>query len=392
MALVADDDPAILTLLQAFLRSRGYQVLAAVDGEDAWQRFLTHSVDLLVTDWTMPRLNGLDLCRRVRSAARDHYTYVVMLTAQGEPGSLRSAMEAGVDDFMNKPFRPAELDARLHAAQRVLELHRDLASRNRRLEQAHQQISHELELARDMQMQQLPAPACLDRVCFDWFFEPSHYVGGDVFHYFPVDDAHVCFYAIDIAGHGVPAAMLAFHAQYQIIKGRPEIAATIADCGGDLRRASVRVVRAINRRFMALGQDSGYFTMIFGLLDARAGRLAMVQAGHPSPLYADPATGTLREIGEGGLPVGVLEDARFEATELQMARGSRLYLCSDGIPDAANANGERFAQHRLEQVLLEHGSQPLPQLRDAVCRALEDWRGAGVPVVDDISFLVMEYA
>lgn len=391
-ALAVDDDPAILALLEVFLRARGYQVSSATNGELAWQAICTRRIDLVVTDWVMPVLDGVELCRRLREHGSDHYIYVVMLTAQEDPTALQTAMQAGVDDFLHKPFRPGDLAARLHAANRVLTLHESLAVRNRHLQQAYAQLSQELELAREMQLQLLPPPGSLDRVRFDWFFEASHFVGGDVFHYFPVDEDHACFYLIDVAGHGVPAALLAFHAQHQIVSSSAAIAQGIAGCGGDLALACGKVVGEINRRFLAMEQDASYLTMIFGLLDTRSGRLAFVQAGHPPPLYFASASAPLQVLGDGGLPIGIMPDAEFEAQLLQMAPGSRLYLYSDGVTDCVNGAGEHFGQQRLEQALAARHGTSLAELRQGLRDAIWEWRGPGLPITDDITFLALEYA
>jgi two-component system cell cycle response regulator len=132
--LVAEDDNVTRTVLHAHLSAAGHDVLTAVDGADAWTVFqATHGLDVVISDWRMPRMDGPELCRRVRGAGREEYTYFVFATALGER-HLVDGMEAGADDYLTKPLDQVELAARLTSAQRVTLLHRTLVEQKRELE------------------------------------------------------------------------------------------------------------------------------------------------------------------------------------------------------------------------------------------------------------------
>jgi DNA-binding response OmpR family regulator len=120
--LVADDEPVTRALLQSLLRKLGHETIAAPDGEFAWTRFRMEHVPVVITDWRMPKMDGLELCRRIRADTRPRYTFVIVLTSvDGREGYLEG-MKAGADDFMVKPPDAASLEARLYVAQRVLRL------------------------------------------------------------------------------------------------------------------------------------------------------------------------------------------------------------------------------------------------------------------------------
>lgn len=390
-ALVVDDDPPLLALLCAFLRARGYTVEASADGADALERMRAGRFNLLLTDRDMPRLDGLALCRAIRALPASDYVYTIMLTGMGEEDSLVAAMEAGVDDFLAKPLRLPELGARLHAAERVLTLEAGLAARNRELGEAYDRLSRELELARTLQTGQLPPPESFGCWRFDWMFEASGFVGGDTFDYFALDERHLCFWQADVSGHGVAAAMLAFHAQHQVRAAAVQAAPALLRGPAGLGEAAVAAASETNRRFLQMKDTSLYFTLLLGLLDRDSGTLALVQAGHPPALLASAPGAPFRPVGEGGVPVGILSEPGYEATVLRLAPGARLALYSDGVTDCSDAQGAAFGLQRLQDLLQAQHGAPLAQAGMQLGSALRAWHGAGA-FEDDVTFLGLEVA
>ena len=124
--LVADDDPGSLLVARAAVERSGHDCLAAADGDEAWALYLEHQPDVVVTDWMMPGMDGLALCRAIRARDADLYTYVVLLTSQGSRDDVLAGLEAGADDYVTKPLDPFVLHARLLVALRVTTLHADL--------------------------------------------------------------------------------------------------------------------------------------------------------------------------------------------------------------------------------------------------------------------------
>jgi diguanylate cyclase (GGDEF)-like protein len=125
--LVADDDPGSLLVAKAAVESYGHHCLAAADGDEAWALYLEHQPDVVVTDWMMPGMDGLALCRAIRARETELYTYIVLLTSQGSRDDVLAGLEAGADDYVTKPLDPFVMHARLLVALRVTTLHTDLA-------------------------------------------------------------------------------------------------------------------------------------------------------------------------------------------------------------------------------------------------------------------------
>jgi len=119
--LIADDDPVARLMLESALRSLGHEVVVADGGESAWRELHRNPVRVVVSDWMMPGLDGLELCRRIRTEGSE-YVYFILLT--GLTASQRNqltAADAGVDDFLSKPINPQELWRRLRVAGRILD-------------------------------------------------------------------------------------------------------------------------------------------------------------------------------------------------------------------------------------------------------------------------------
>jgi DNA-binding response OmpR family regulator len=119
--LMAEDDPVAAKILQRALEMLGHQVVAATNGEEAWEAFDREPVRLVVSDWLMPGLDGLGLCKKIRDRKKTPYTYFILLTSQETgPENYDLATEAGVDDFLTKPLDRATIRMRLRVAERIL--------------------------------------------------------------------------------------------------------------------------------------------------------------------------------------------------------------------------------------------------------------------------------
>ena len=120
--LIAEDDPVSVKILKFTLEHYGHEVIAATSGSEAWEKFDADPVRVIVSDWMMPGLDGLQLCTKVRERAKTDYTYFILLTAINTGReNLRQAMSAGIDDFLTKPLDREAILMRLRVAERILE-------------------------------------------------------------------------------------------------------------------------------------------------------------------------------------------------------------------------------------------------------------------------------
>ncbi len=132
LILAADDDPTSLLLVETALRNLGHLCISATDGTEAWEAFQTRRPDVVISDWLMPGMTGLELCRKIR-AHPARYTYLIMVSGQSSRDQMFEGMSAGADDYLVKPLNVDDLELRLIAAARVTALHRQLAHQRTKL-------------------------------------------------------------------------------------------------------------------------------------------------------------------------------------------------------------------------------------------------------------------
>jgi len=395
--LLVDDDPHICELLAALLRQQGHEVLEAYDGEVAWQLVEERQISFVVSDWMMPNLSGVDLCRRIRAADFERYVYVILCTGKGAKSDLIEGMDAGADDFLVKPIGNEELCVRIRAGERVLRLQQkladknhDLAGMNQRLHCAHKLIEDDLKAAAWMQERLLPAPTLQAHgVRCEWRLQPSGYVAGDIFNFFVMDEKQVGFYLLDVSGHGVPAAMLSVALGMMLTPdathGSP-LKSYNRDTGLFEVLLPDHAIRELNRRFQL--KDDRYFTMIYGLFDTHSSILRMAQAGHPSPILIRK-DGRLQILGSGGMPIGVWPDIEFDCFDVSIKHGDRLLLYSDGVTECKSVHGETFGEDRVVDCLEQLATRPLDELLGELMDVVRSWRGDS-EFEDDLSLLAIE--
>jgi phosphoserine phosphatase RsbU/P len=395
--LLVDDDAVARKMHSRLLCLQGHQVVEATDGELAWQLVQETDISFVVSDWMMPNLAGIDLCRRIRAAEFERYIYVILCTSRSLSDDLILGMDAGADDFIVKPISPEEFRVRVRAGERLLLLqeklsdkNRELAAANNRLQSAHKLIEDDLKAAAWMQQNLLPPPSLQAHgMRCKWHFEPSSYVAGDIFNLFAMDHNRVCVYLLDVSGHGVPAAMLSVTLSMLLTAdeshGSP-LWGYDRDSGIFDPLSPGEAICELNRRFQF--KDDRYFTMIYGLFDTRTSVLSFAQAGHPSPILIRK-TGELEVLGEGGMPVGVFPEIKVDCFDVRLCKGDRLLLYSDGLTECMNSDNEEFGEVRLLANLERTKSEPLETMLEELLKAIRNWRG--VPeFADDLSLLMLE--
>jgi sigma-B regulation protein RsbU (phosphoserine phosphatase) len=397
--LLVDDDFVARGILSGLLQQQGHEVVEATDGQLAWELVKSGDISFIVSDWLMPLLPGVDLCRKIRAAGLDRYIYVILCTSKGARSDLIEGMDAGADDFLVKPISPEELRVKVRAGERLLSLQQGLADKNRELarinsslEAAHRLLEKDLQAAAWMQRRLLPSPALMaNGLRCEWRLQPSGYVAGDTFNLFAIGEHQVAFYLLDVSGHGVPAAMLSVTLSMLLT---PDETA-----GNPLKRynrdsATFELltpgdaIRVLNQRFPS--QDDRYFTMIYGLFDSSTSTLSLAQAGHPSPILISKA-GEMKVLGTGGMPVGLWPEIEFDCFKISADHGDRLLLYSDGVTECTNVHGEAFGERRLLSYLEQRAAQPLDELLGGLMTEIKTWHA--IPdFADDVSLMAIEMA
>lgn len=391
--LVVDDSASYRLLLSAQLRKFGYETVQAENAEQALDILKREDVRLVVSDWEMPGLKGIDLCRQVREAGLSHYVYFILVTARGEAADLIAGMEAGADDFLRKPIDQQELRVRIRAGERLLDMERRLEQRNRELKDAYEVIERDLRAAQSMQMALLPANrVIIDRLRGEWLFLPSMFVSGDMHGCFRLDEQHLAFYSIDVCGHGVKAAMLSVTISRHLSReGRGSILKRELDAPPFYTLVEpAEVLAELNDEFQQDGTESMFFTMVYGVVDTQTGEGVLARAGHPLPLVVD-ADGASHGLPSGGPPLGILPGISFSNERFLLKPGSRLYVYTDGIIECDSPEQALYGAERLTAVLCADGRRTVSELLQSLEQDLIAWRGVAYKGFnDDVSMLVLE--
>ncbi|HEX4131962.1 MAG TPA: response regulator [Pirellulales bacterium] len=145
--LIAEDDAVSRRLLRSYLEKWGHEVVETADGAEAWRRFEADDFPIVISDWIMPEVDGVELVRRIRAAAKPNYVYTILLTAKSQKEHVVAGMDAGADDFVTKPFDRDELRVRLREGERIIRLERSLAEQNRALRETQAALVQSEKLA-----------------------------------------------------------------------------------------------------------------------------------------------------------------------------------------------------------------------------------------------------
>ncbi len=387
--LVAEDDRVTRTRILAHLRDWGHEPIAAGDGEEAWALFEKEETLMIVTDWQMPRLDGIGLIRRVREKTKGRvYVYTLLLTSRSEKEDIVKGIDAGADDFVTKPFDVNELRARIHAGERILALEAALDEKNRTLAAANARMKENLEAAARIQTSFLPGLIDDDpRARFAWHYQPCDELAGDTLNIVPLERGKFAIYIVDVSGHGVAAALLSVHLGRTLTRldGPDTILLASRKKGGGPATPSV-VATKLNQRFpyeIGVGQ---YFTLLCGVLDLDALTFTYTSAGHPGPILVSGEDILIKEATPPG--IGLIEKAEFSEQTLQLHPGDRLCLYTDGAYEIMNKAGEEFGEARLAEVIRlskERGESLYHCLR-GILESARKWCD-GRPFEDDFSLL-----
>jgi len=387
--LVADDDPIQRDLLQTALAGWGYEVVCVDDGMRAWELLESGSpFSVLITDWVMPELDGVSLCRRVRSEPRDPYLPIILLTSRERSEDMAEALNSGADAFLTKPFDSTRLLAQLCVAERILRLEERLAEQVRELRVANERLESGLAAAAAVQASLLPAVSPkIHGVDFEWRYEACESLGGDMFNIFRLDERQVGMYVLDVSGHG-PSAALQSVTLSHVLTPFDQQGGILKRVGGKSGRYEVtsppEVARRLNRAFPLMERSGQFFTFLYGILDVETRVVRYVKAGHPGPIVASREGARCLEKG-GGIPIGILQDAEYEEEQLALDSGDALVFYTDGVLDTRNTLGESFGLDRTIRSIAAAGGGVSERLR-ALQLSLDAF-GRGEPRRDDVTFV-----
>jgi sigma-B regulation protein RsbU (phosphoserine phosphatase) len=391
--LVVDDEEMNRDGLARRLQRHDYEVVTAKSGREAIELLADRRVDLLLLDIMMPGMNGLEVLKFLRRIDSLIDLPIIMVTAKGGSEDTVEALELGANDYVTKPLDFPVVLARIRTqlalrrtVAHVKELEGKLDAHNRELRTATEELraandrhARDLEAAARVQRAFLPAlPPQVPGARFAWAFEPCGQLAGDYLNVFRLGDRHVGLCVLDVAGHGVAAALLSVTLS--------QLLARVAGTGPAVVPPA-EVAARLARELTPEATAGHTFSLLYGVLARDSGEFRFVSAGHPGPVQLTDGRPPVK-LEVTGFPVGV-GDGEYREHAVTLKLGDRLVLYSDGLIGVRNADGEHFGARRLLATLDENRRLPIADAPGGLVRAVEAWRGE-VPRQDDISVLVVE--
>ncbi|KGF73899.1 regulator [Neosynechococcus sphagnicola sy1] len=314
--LIIDDDPTIRVLLTRTLQKQGYEVSVAQNGEEGVAKAHKLLPSLIICDWMMPVMDGLEVCRQIKANTELLTTFFILLTSRGALEDRIKGLDTGADDFLSKPIEMNELRARVSAGLRLHQLSQDLQLQKQRLEE-------ELTEAADYVRSLLPPPMT-GNITIDSRFIPSKQLGGDSFDYYWLNADELVIYLLDVSGHGVGSALLSVSVLNMLRSQSLNV---------PFNKPSA-VLTALNDTFQMSRHKDLYFTIWYGVYHPSLRQLTYASAGHPPAILKylnTDNTPQLRQLRTIGPPIGMLTDIKFVDDIYTIEAMSTLYIFSDGV-------------------------------------------------------------
>jgi len=401
--LVVDDNDLVLRTLAGLFRHRHDQCVAVVNATEALKALESQPFDVLLTDMAMPGMNGIELISKAK--ALQPTLVCILMSGVGTRRDIIAALQTGVFDFMDKPVpdiaafnmvidRAAERSRLIRERNSLLE---NLKQQNSKLEFSLQRLHEafgqmrqqeeelESDLSRAQQVQRRFLPAAFPSVpgwdCFA-YFGPCDQVGGDFFGTFTLPDGRLVAYLLDVAGHGVSAAIVTVTLR-ELMRARMRQSANtelFGNPGGVLAFMNNAV---IEEEF----EPPVLVTMIYAVFDPGSGRVCYAGAGHPAPILV-VAGGETRLAPAHGPVLGANPGASYATTEFTLEKDDALVFYSDGLTETRDIGGYEFSQSRLLELLQKQPAASAAGIGQVIEAARSRFL-EGTSPTDDMTFIVL---
>ncbi len=359
--LVVDDSPLIRELIGACLAADDYKNISyAGDGVEALEHIEKDMPDLIILDLEMPRMDGFEVCRRLREDPKTINIPILIQSGRDTAADITRAFDYGASDMVVKPVKKFEILARtkVHLQKRIL---------LQKLISYHNRVANELEQAKRLQLDICPSPDDLERYREDygvdicWHYEPSSELGGDMGGVFPISKTKFAFFIADFSGHGVAAALNTFRLQ------------TWLKAASDLYEAPGTLLAELNNFLNQNLPRGSYATMLFAVLDLKTEMLTYAAAGCQPPLVQHPEKGTdFNPVTSRGMPLGLRANWTYDSRHVPFAKGAKFLLYSDALVEVPTGPDQMLGDDGLQQEASQVWSEG-PSLRGGMNSLIENY-------------------
>lgn len=380
--LSVDDELDLEILLTQYFRRKirkgEYEFSFAHNGLEALKMMLDKKdFDIILSDINMPEMDGITLLTKINEM-RNPALKCIMVSAYGDMGNIRSAMNNGAFDFATKPIDLDDLSRTIEKAIEEIEF-------VRKSQQEHTQlvsIKSDLAVAGEIQQAILPQrfppiEEMADMVDLFATMTPAKEVGGDFFDFFKIDEKRLGFVIADVSGKGVPASIFM------------AVSRTLLRATGMRGIDTNECLNYVNNMLCHESIDSMFVTVFYGIYNTETGLVEYTNAGH-NPPYVVRADGTVDALPMSeNIVAGMFDDFTFTQSTLQLDKGDMLVLFTDGVTEAFNTSGEMFDEKGLETTLENKGAgKSSHDICQEILKDVNDFSGKE-PQSDDITLMAI---
>ncbi len=363
--LLVDDEKLARMVTRKRLERLGHRILEAEHGKQALDVLEEHSVDLIISDWMMPEMDGPTFCEAVKAQEQFRSIPIILMTALDQPAQIAEGLQRGADDFLTKAASDQEVTARVNAGLRTGRLIGDLENSYSVIAEKQSEMEAEVKCATQFVTSLLPkAGEVAPGVQMDWEFIPSLGLGGDLFQVTRWGDDYLGMAILDMSGHGIGPALravslaLTFRAEH-MVQTHPTY-----DPG--------EIVATLNRE-NPLTDDGEYFTIWVGALHLPTRRLRYATAGHPAVVLTREGQ-PLQHIGAKTWPIGFGIEEVYASEEISLLPGDRLYLFSDGIYEVFSPEEKLWDREGFDGACQTIRVKPLKEGLQWVVQQAQAWQ------------------
>ncbi len=380
--LSVDDEMDLELLLTQYFRRKirkgEYEFKFAHNGLEALTMLLKEKdFDIILSDINMPEMDGLTLLTKINEM-QNPALKCIMVSAYGDMGNIRQAMNRGAFDFATKPIDLDDLSNTIEKAVEQIKYIKAMQQEHNQLES----IKGDLAVAQEIQQAILPRifppfPEDADQMDIAASMNAAKDVAGDFYDFFRIDDDHIGFVIADVSGKGIPAAIFM------------AVSRTLIRATGIRGVKPSECITYINSLLAEESASNMFVTVFYGIYNIKTGDVTYTNAGH-NPPYVAKADGSIVKLPlSKNIIAGFLKDYQFTEEALQLQHGDTLLLYTDGVTEAVDLDYNEYGEERLEELLKNTSQADCQQLIDAVKADVKVFAN-GAEQSDDITLLAIK--
>lgn len=336
--LVIDDSKLNRAIIKKVLTEINMEVDEAVDGVHGLEVLNRKKYDLVMVDIIMPNLDGFGFLAKFKENMTKDFIPVILMTGSDDLNSKIKGLRIGADDFLLKPLNEKELVARVLSLIRLKSVYTELYEKN-------MLIKKELEVANRIQQFIIPKDfSHIEYPFISGYYLPIEDIGGDFFDCYNLNSQNIGFLIADVTGHGIPAALVMAMSKMLFSIYAPRFDST------------KELMSIVNTNMRGLLLDTQYITSFYIIYDKKTHSIRFTNAGHTWALYYRMSKNKVLALDTKGYFIGISDSPEYEEKTIQIEKGDRLLMYTDGVTEIKNNSHEAFGEKKLANFMINNST------------------------------------